>query len=58
MIFNFKCNNESCENYDVIVERNISSKDLEKQVCEKCNEPIKRIWNTSVSIKTSDGYKY
>ena len=57
MTYDFKCTNENCENFDVMIDRNIPYEELDNQVCEKCGEPIKRIWNTNVGIKTSDGWK-
>jgi hypothetical protein len=57
MYYEFKCENNSCELFEQTIEKNISYNELESQVCEKCGEPLKRIWNISVGIKTSDGYK-
>jgi hypothetical protein len=57
LTYDFKCENEKCENFEVQVERNISYSELDNQVCEKCESPLKRIWNTSVGIRTSDGWK-
>jgi hypothetical protein len=57
MYYDFKCENKECALFEVQVDRNISYTELESQVCEKCGEALKRIWNISVGIKTSDGYK-
>lgn len=57
MIVDYRCDNENCENYNVLETRNIPMSETSNQVCEKCNEPMKRVWNNSVGIKTSDGYK-
>ena len=57
MYYDFKCTNEKCESFDIQVDRNISYTELENQMCDKCGEPLKRVWNSSVGIKTSDGYK-
>jgi hypothetical protein len=56
MFIDFKCTNEKCEKFDESVTRSLSYVDIEKQRCESCSEPLKRIW-TAASIKTSDGFK-
>jgi uncharacterized protein (UPF0212 family) len=56
MFIDFKCTNEKCEKFDESVTRSLSYVDIEKQKCESCSEPLKRIW-TAASIKTSDGFK-
>jgi hypothetical protein len=57
LTYTFKCENEKCEKFEVEFERNISYTELDNQVCEKCGLPLKRIWNTKVGIRTSDGWK-
>jgi hypothetical protein len=56
MVYDFKCTNEKCEEFDKLVELNIPYSELDNQVCS-CGELLKRVWNSSVGIKTSDGYK-
>lgn len=57
MIVDYKCVNPKCELNEISETRNIPMAEMSNQVCEKCGEPMQRIWNNSVGIKTSDGYK-
>jgi predicted nucleic acid-binding Zn ribbon protein len=57
MIYEFKCDNDNCSEKGKVVERNISSSQIEDQLCEKCNEKLKRVWSFGGGIKTNDGYK-
>jgi len=57
MFVDFKCANEACKKFDENEERNIPHSEIDRQVCEVCGEPLKRVWNTNISIRTSDGIK-
>ena len=58
MFIDFKCTNEKCEKFEESVTISLSYEDIDKQRCESCSEPLKRIWTaSSISIKTSDGFK-
>lgn len=57
MFVDFVCDNKECSKFEQVVEKSIPHSEIENQVCEECNEKLRRVWNTNVSIRTSDGIK-
>lgn len=57
MFIDFKCVNKACDKYDEMEERSIPMSEVDRQCCKECGEPLKRVWNTNASIRTSDGFK-
>jgi len=57
MFVDFKCTFYGCLDYNVEKTLSVRMADLDKQVCEHCGQPLKRVWNSNTSIRTSDGYK-
>jgi len=57
MFIDYKCVNKECEKYEEIEERLVMNSEADSQCCYECGEPLKRVWNSNISIKTSDGYK-
>lgn len=56
MIYEFKCKNTECEDYNKVKEYSISIKDYKIPNCEKCNIEMVRVYS-SFGAKTSDGFK-
>jgi hypothetical protein len=58
MIIDVKCENELCKNANEIVEINVPMSQVsEPVICPLCQSVMKRVWNSSVGVRTSDGYK-
>jgi len=56
MIYAYKCTNEKCENYDIVVDiiKGTTQAD-QPEFCEKCHKELKRVY--SFATKTNDGLK-
>lgn len=58
MIIDVKCENDACPNKDKVLEVNVPMSSVSEPVpCPECKEGMKRVWNSSVGVRTSDGYK-
>jgi hypothetical protein len=57
MTYEFKCTNKQCVENEVVIARNISYDAIPLQCCEKCTEPLTRVYSFRGGILTSDGYK-
>ena len=56
MTYEYKCTNENCILYDVVVEIQKPLKDSsKKEYCKECRNELKRIYK--FGCKTSDGVK-
>lgn len=49
-----KCSNSKCEQCDKVEEVETSEHPMK---CEKCGEPLRRVWTFNGGIRTGDGYK-
>lgn len=57
MFVDYKCTNEKCEKFNVEETLSVRMSETDNQFCEKCKEKLQRVWNSSIAVKTSDGYK-
>ena len=57
MRYNYRCNNEECTSYDVVVSVEKPMSESSKiELCRKCNSVLTRQYSVP-SIGTSDGFK-
>ena len=57
MLIDYECKTPECENFEETEERIVKCGEISAQTCKECGKLMKRIWNSNVSIKTSDGFK-
>ena len=57
MLIDMVCDNKKCKLQGKEITKSIKHSEISEQVCEKCGEKLRRLWTSSASIKTSDGFK-
>lgn len=58
MLYEYKCTNEKCENYDKVIDIYKPMKDSSREEhCEKCEKLLERVYGVAGHQTFGDGYK-